>query len=83
MPAQMPIPGRPAPNRRQFLQRAALFAAAAPTLGAFLAACAKSAPPSSGPTLTIAKPDSPVKWNIASDNQPIADGLAPEKGATL
>jgi len=83
MPAQMPIPGRPAPNRRQFLQRAALFAAAAPTLGAFLAACAKSAPPSAGPTLTIAKPDSPVKWDIASDNQPIADGLAPEKGATL
>ena len=36
-----------------------------------------------GPTLTIAKPDSPVKWDIADDNKPIADGLAPEKGATL
>jgi spermidine/putrescine transport system substrate-binding protein len=37
----------------------------------------------SAPTLTIAKPDSPVKWPIADDNKPIADGLAPEKGATL
>ena len=36
-----------------------------------------------GPTLTIAKPDNPVKWDIPADNKPIADGLAPEKGATL
>ena len=35
------------------------------------------------PTLTLASPDSPVKWDIADDNKPIADGLAPEKGATL
>ena len=33
--------------------------------------------------LTLASPDSPVKWDIADDNKPIADGLAPEKGATL
>src|SRR6188768_3977635 len=25
----------------------------------------------------------PVKWDIPADNKPIADGLAPEKGATL
>jgi spermidine/putrescine transport system substrate-binding protein len=82
----MPMPSGPGPNRRQFLTRAAILAAAAPTLGAFLAACAKSGPggtSSSGPTLTLAKPDSPVKWPIPDDNKPIADGLAPEKGATL
>src|SRR6478609_1920499 len=71
------------PSRRQFLQRAAILAAGAPALGAFLAACSKSGPASSGPSLTLAAPDQPVKWNIADDNKPIADGLAPEKGATL
>ncbi len=35
------------------------------------------------PTLTLASPDNPVTWDIADDNKPIADGLAPEKGATL
>lgn len=86
MPAQFSMPDRPGQSRRQFLQRAAILAATAPTLGAFLAACAKSGPtgtPGSGPTLTIAKPDSPVKWDIPADNQPIADGMTPEKGATL
>jgi len=52
-------------------------------MSSVLAACAKTGPASSGPTLTIAKPDNPVKWTIAEDNKPIADGLAPEKGATL
>ena len=86
MPAQIPKPNTPGTNRRQFLQRAAILAVTAPTLGAFLAACAKSGPggaTGSSPTLTIAKPDSPVKWNIADDNKAIADGMAPEKGATL
>jgi len=71
------------PTRREFLARAALLAAAAPTLGAFLQACSKSGPSSSAPTLTIAAPDKPVKWDIPDDNKPIADGLAPEKDATL
>jgi spermidine/putrescine transport system substrate-binding protein len=82
----MTVPNGPGPNRRQFLQRAATLAAAAPTLGAFLAACSKAGPSGttgSAPTLTIAKPDSPVKWNIPDDNKAIADGMAPEKGATL
>jgi spermidine/putrescine transport system substrate-binding protein len=73
-------------TRRQFLARAAILAAAAPTLGSFIAACSKSGQSSSSsapPTLTIAAPDHPVKWDIAADNKPIADGLAPEKGATL
>ena len=79
----MPVPNKPGPNRRQFLQRAAIVAVAAPTLAAFLEACSKPGPSSSGPSLTIAKPDSPVKWPIPDDNKPIADGLVPEKGATL
>src|SRR5882762_9161236 len=79
---QMPEPT----TRRQFLARAAILAATAPALGAFLQACSKNAPPGttgSGPSLTIAAPNNPVKWPIADDNKPIADGLAPEKGATL
>jgi spermidine/putrescine transport system substrate-binding protein len=75
----MPTP----PSRRQFLVRAAVLAAAAPSLPAFLAACSKSGPSSGGPSLTLASPDNPVKWPIADDNKPIADNLAPEKGATL
>lgn len=73
-------------SRRQFLTRAALLATAAPALGAALAACAKGGPPGSGsatPSLQLASPSSPVTWDIPSDNQPIADGLAPEKDATL
>src|SRR6476660_1976273 len=83
---QMPAPTGPhnyGPTRRQFLTRAAILAASAPTLGAFLAACSKSGPSSGQPTLTLASPDKPVKWDIADDNKAIADGLAPEKGATL
>ncbi|MET0896370.1 MAG: spermidine/putrescine ABC transporter substrate-binding protein [Mycobacterium sp.] len=89
----MPVPnGSPLPfglarrgaTRRQFLVRAAILAAGAPALGSVLAACGGGGPPSSStPSLTLARPDSPVKWDIAEDNQPIADGLAPEKGATL
>ena len=77
--APMPTP----PTRRQFLARAAILAAGAPSLGAVLQACSKSTPSSSAPSLTLAAPDNPVKWDIADDNKPIADGLAPEKGATL
>src|SRR5262249_33335733 len=79
-------PEMPEPTtRRQFLARAAILAAATPTLGSFIAACSKAAQSSSSapPTLTIAAPDHPVKWDIPADNKPIADGLAPEKGATL
>src|SRR5262245_36183958 len=70
-------------SRRQFLARAAILAASDATPGAFLAACSKNAPSSSQPTMTLAAPDHPVTWPIADDNKPIADGLAPEKGATL
>lgn len=79
----MPAPIGPGPNRRQFLQRAALLAAGTPALVAFLDACSKGAQSTSSPTLKIASPQNPVKWDIPNDNKPIADGLAPEKGATL
>jgi spermidine/putrescine transport system substrate-binding protein len=71
------------PSRRQFLARSALLAGGASAFGAFLAACSTSGPTSSGPSLTIAAPDNPVTWPIPDDNKPIADGLTPEKGATL
>lgn len=79
----MAIPNRGGPTRRQFLQRAALLVAGTPALVALLDACSKGGQPSSAPTLTIAAPNNPVTWDIPSDNRPIADGLAPEKGATL
>ena len=82
LPHGMPRRG---PNRRQFLTRAALLAAAAPALPLFLDACSKSETSSSpaSPSLKIASPQSPVTWDIPADNTPIADGLAPEQGATL
>jgi spermidine/putrescine transport system substrate-binding protein len=69
-------------TRRQFLTRAAMVVASAPALGALLEACSK-APPYSPPSLTLASPGNPVTWPISDDNRPIADGLAPEKDATL
>jgi spermidine/putrescine transport system substrate-binding protein len=80
LPHGMPRRG---PNRRQFLTRAAILAAGTPALVAFLDACSKSGPASSGPSLTLAAPNNPVKWNIADGNSAIADGLAPEQNATL
>ena len=58
-----------------------------PTLSALLQACADS--PTGGgrrrhaEALEIASPDNPVTWPISDDNQPIADGLAPEAGPLL
>jgi spermidine/putrescine transport system substrate-binding protein len=89
MPAPLgdPLPRgvrRPGPTRRQFLVRAALLAAGAPALPLLLDGCSKGGGGDSGTsTLTIASPNSPVTWDIPDDNQPIADGLAPEKNATL
>ena len=55
----MPTP----PTRRQFLARAAILAAGAPTLGAFLRrARSRMRRRPSGPSLTLAAPDNPVKW---------------------
>lgn len=79
----MPVPSKPRPTRRQFLQRAALLAAGTPALTMFLEACSTSGDTASAPSMTVAAPSNPVTWDIAKDNQPIADGLAPESGATL
>jgi len=74
---------RRGPNRRQFLTRAALLAGSVPAFAVFLEACSKSDTSSPAPALQIASPDHPVTWDIPVDGKPIADGLAPEQGATL
>lgn len=79
----MPVPKRPGPSRRQFLRRAGLLAAGTPALAALLDACAKADQTASAPAMKVASPDKPVTWDIPKDNAPIADGLAPEKAATL
>jgi spermidine/putrescine transport system substrate-binding protein len=80
----MTVPNRPSPSRRQFLQRAALLAGGTPALMLFLDACAKGDQTSSSATsMKVAAPDKPVTWDIAKDNEPIADGLGPEKASTL
>jgi spermidine/putrescine transport system substrate-binding protein len=74
-------------SRRSFLRNSALTAAAAPSLGAFLASCSSAggALPGSTPstTLKLASPKNPVKWPIYDDNKPSADGATPEQHATL
>jgi spermidine/putrescine transport system substrate-binding protein len=86
--SQHPRPYSEGVSRRAFLARGAATAAAFPTLAAFLEACSKSngsgngaAAPTS--TFSVASPDHPVKWDIAADNKPIADGLPPEQNATV
>ncbi len=72
------------PNRRQFLRRTILLAAGTPALAALLDACSSGRQPDDWPPdLTIATPDNPVRWDIAADNGPVADGLGPERDATL
>jgi len=67
-------------TRRSFLGRSA---GAALALGAvpLLDACA-SALAGTG-TVQLPRPDNPVKWPVFSGNEAIANGLAPEEGATL
>lgn len=80
----MPAANHFGSSRRQFLLRAALLAGGTPAMMAFLNACARAEETSSSaPSLKIASPDKPVTWDILKDNEPIADGLAPEKSATL
>jgi spermidine/putrescine transport system substrate-binding protein len=87
---------RPGLSRRQFLRNSLGIAVALPSAAAILAACTKpgSAPEGKasavgtggvdkGGPYPIATTDSPVKWTIYDDLQPIADGLAPEQDATL
>lgn len=79
----MPTSSRPVPNRRQFMLRAALLAAGTPAAAAILDACSPGKPPAPAPSVAIAAPDKPVTWDIPLDNQPISNGLGPEKDGVL
>ena len=79
----------PAFDRRALLRNAALLGISVPALSALLQACADSPTGTGGgggdspQAIEIASPDNPVTWDIADDNQPIADGLSPEAGPLL
>jgi spermidine/putrescine transport system substrate-binding protein len=73
---------RPALDRRHFLRNAGAAALGLPAMAAVLAACGR-APQASRPELAIARPNNPVTLPLWDDNAPIADGLSPEKNATL
>jgi spermidine/putrescine transport system substrate-binding protein len=84
MPPLPRQPHRRRPNRRQFLRTAALLAAGGPATVALLDSCSRGGKGTDEPTdLQIATPDNPVTWDITPDNSPIANGLSPEKNATL
>jgi len=70
-------------SRREFLQRAGATAFALSGSAALLEACGSGAPSGVSTGLPLARPDSPVKWPIFPDNKPIANGLQPERNATL
>jgi spermidine/putrescine transport system substrate-binding protein len=74
--------GRPV-TRRDFLRTSAGTAVTLPTLAAILAACSnpRTNPANNGSNFQVATPDNPVKLPLVGE--PIADGLQPEKGATL
>jgi spermidine/putrescine transport system substrate-binding protein len=79
MPA---VDRNPALSRRAFL-RAAAGVAALPFAGELLAACTRAAPATpSHRAPPLPRPDRPVTWPVTEDLA-IADGLAPERGATL
>ena len=87
MPDELPEHRRRIIPRRTFLSRMALLAVSGPATLEALAACAKSPEAVSGGGATagplkIASPANPVTWPI-DKSALIADGLTPEKGATL
>jgi len=68
-------------GRREFLAKTAAASLGLSAAAAALAACAgESRVPSD---FNLARPDSPVTLPIYDDNPPIADGLEPERDATL
>jgi len=79
----------PGLDRRSFLRGAVALSAGAAGL-ASLSACGNG---NDNPTFDtgnianapykLARPNNPVKFEISSDNPPIADGLPPEKGGTF
>jgi spermidine/putrescine transport system substrate-binding protein len=79
-PGRSSGPPRRGIGRRQFVVGAGLAAVGGPAL---LAGCSDEEPAAGGATLRLASPSNPVTWPIHPDNEPIADGVAPERGATL
>ena len=77
---RLPAPGV---GRREFLQRAGAASLGLPAVASLLAACAGDGGPGVAPAFEIARPNRPVTLPVFDDNQPIADGLAPERDATL
>jgi spermidine/putrescine transport system substrate-binding protein len=71
--------GRPV-SRREFLRASAGAAVALPSLSALLAACSNPRKTATS-GFKVATPDNPVKLPLIGKS--IADGLEPEKGATL
>jgi spermidine/putrescine transport system substrate-binding protein len=83
MPQDQRGPARRPLTRRAFLGRSGQ---AALVLGGavLLDACGGGNPAAKAPAgPLLASPENPVTWPIAADNQPIADGLEPEKNAVL
>jgi spermidine/putrescine transport system substrate-binding protein len=68
-------------SRRDFLRRSAGAAVALPSAAAILAACSNPTTTNANKGFEIARPDQPV--SLPLHQQPIADGLQPETGATL
>jgi len=69
-----------AASRRQFLQLSGLAAIS----GTALAACGKKRQrATTGDQVVLSRPDRPATLPVFNDLQPIADGLAPEKGGKL
>jgi len=70
-------------------RRTVLAGALTTGLAAALAACGSSSAKSAGTTTTttqplaLPRPDNPVTWPVYASNAAIADGLQPEKNATL
>jgi spermidine/putrescine transport system substrate-binding protein len=89
LPDELPDRRRRPIPRRTFLSRMTLAALAGPPALGALAACTKQQPgavagpsDSAAPPLKIASPATPVTWPVDKAAL-IADGLMPEKGATL
>jgi spermidine/putrescine transport system substrate-binding protein len=74
----------PGISRRGFIKGSAGAGLLASGLGPLLAACS-SGPNTSGcaTTIPLPRPNNPVTWPIATDNQAIKSGLKAEQGATL
>ena len=67
----MPPPNGHGPTRRQFLACAAMLAATAPTLGAYLTACSKSGP--SSVAIVVSELGSVAETKTELERRPIAE----------